>query len=573
METKGNYFLIGLFTLLGFLGILGFLAWFSKVELDRQFAYYDVYFPNVSGLDRASTVKFAGLGVGQVVDLSLAESGDGTVRVRLEVEAATPVRTDSEATIEAQGVTGVSYVGISAGSPVQPLLANTVDRETPVITAGRSTLQTLTEDAPRVIDRTLETLEHINDLFSPENRALVDEILANLGSASADLDQTLSNFSQVAEDVGASVGEIASFTGELEGISGSVDSTLELAAKALETIDDFATKATETLDAGTQMLTSADETVVQAGAFIDNELAAMVTDLTETSATLRLRAEELSDDAAGFMTTWSETGSEATTRLVQLEDLIKQTSVMVYDLSTTLDTIDVAAASFDTLISHDGALLVAEARNTIEAADRALIPLAEAAENDLPGILEDLRNAAQTVEETVALVGEDVSAASGRIDGLSASAETALAEISETFAQARGTLTGIDEALSVAEGTLTAAESAFTGADRVINDEIDTIVADLRGTVERANRALDQVSADLPAVTADLRRAAGDASALVAGARGPVQSFVDGGLPQYTQLANEARQLVDLMERLVARIERDPARFITGGSTPEYRRR
>ena len=34
---------------------------------------------------------------------------------RLEVAGDTPVRTDSIATIESMGVTGVSYVGISAG--------------------------------------------------------------------------------------------------------------------------------------------------------------------------------------------------------------------------------------------------------------------------------------------------------------------------------------------------------------------------------------------------------------------------------------------------------------------------
>ena len=42
METKANYVLIGAFTLAGMLGILGIILWFARIELDSQFAYYDV---------------------------------------------------------------------------------------------------------------------------------------------------------------------------------------------------------------------------------------------------------------------------------------------------------------------------------------------------------------------------------------------------------------------------------------------------------------------------------------------------------------------------------------------------
>ena len=42
METRANFVLIGAFTILGFLGLLLFLMWFAKLEMDRQFAYYDI---------------------------------------------------------------------------------------------------------------------------------------------------------------------------------------------------------------------------------------------------------------------------------------------------------------------------------------------------------------------------------------------------------------------------------------------------------------------------------------------------------------------------------------------------
>lgn len=119
METRANYVLIGAFALAGFLAMLAAFLWFANIRLDRQFAYYDIDFPSVSGLSDASDVRFSGLPVGQVVDVRLSPERDGTVRVRIEIGADTPVRSDSVATIEAQGVTGVSYVGSPPERPTR----------------------------------------------------------------------------------------------------------------------------------------------------------------------------------------------------------------------------------------------------------------------------------------------------------------------------------------------------------------------------------------------------------------------------------------------------------------------
>lgn len=572
METKANYLLIGVFTLLGFLGLLGFVAWFSKIELDKQFAYYDVYFDNVSGLDRASTVKFAGLSVGQVSDLALSDAGDGTVRVRLEVAADTPVRIDSEATIEAQGVTGVSYVGISSGTPETARLT-APGGDTPVITAGKSALQTLTQDAPAVIDEALKAMEQINTFLSDENRQNVDTILTNLAEGSEKMNTTLDAFSMVAHDVGTSVNEIARFTTELEGIAQSVSGTLDLAGSAIRAIDDFAIKAQVTLDAAT-------DTIKIAGNFIDGEFTTAITDLTETSGAVRDGVTQLSQDANALLTTWEKTGAAATARLTQAETLLSDTSNMIVDLVRTLESVDAAAVTFDTLIASDGTSLFAEARTLVNSADTALQPLTAAIETDLPAILHSVTSAARTTETTIASMGADLSAAAGRVDGLTSDAQTTLRQVTETFARANQTMDVLDRALGVAETTLTSAQGAFEGAEKIVNQDISPITEGLNGSISRLNAALDQVNDDIPAVTQSLRSAAETADRAAArfmgmlnNANGPINSFVKDGLPQYTYLANEARKLVKVMESIAAKIERDPARFMLGGDTPTYRRR
>jgi len=136
METRANCILIGLFTLAGAIGALAFVLWFARVELDRQFATFDIALTSVSGLGDASAVRFGGLPPGQVVDVGLSPDGDGAIRVRIEVGADTPVRADSAATIEAQGITGVSCVAISAGTPGAALLVPGEDGAIPRIEAA-----------------------------------------------------------------------------------------------------------------------------------------------------------------------------------------------------------------------------------------------------------------------------------------------------------------------------------------------------------------------------------------------------------------------------------------------------
>ena len=44
MENRASFFLIGLFVLAGIAGLFGAAIWLAKVEIDKEFNYYDIYF-------------------------------------------------------------------------------------------------------------------------------------------------------------------------------------------------------------------------------------------------------------------------------------------------------------------------------------------------------------------------------------------------------------------------------------------------------------------------------------------------------------------------------------------------
>lgn len=578
METRANYILIGAFTLAGVLGIVALFLWFARVELDRQFSYYDVRFTSVSGLSDASDVRFSGLPVGQVVDVRLAPDRDGTILVRVEVEADTPVRADSIATIEAQGVTGVSFVQIGPGTPETPLLAPTDAMPVPEITAGRSVIQTLSEDAPQLVNETLVVVEELGALLG-NNQDRIDRILTNVEDASATFASTLEDFSQVAGSVTEFATQISEFNKILEGLSDDLEGLLQTADSTLTSIGNLTDEAGTMLTTGTETLSVAQDTIAFAGTFITEDLTVTTDSLRTTVSELQTTIAALSTDAQGLIATFSTTGTTANSRLAEAEATLAAVDQLLAQLSQAASTVDSAAASFDTLLQTEGTPLLVETRAAVADATTVIAEIGKVAGTDLPVIVADIRTATETASRVITQVGEDLSTASGRIEGLSLSAETALTQVTETFSNANTTLAAINAALETGNRTLAAAERAFDGADRVINDDIDGIITGLETSLASLNQAIGQVSADLPEITAELRAASQSAEVAfgslqqVIGAAGPpITTFSTTGLPLYTRLAVEARGLISNLDRLTQQIQRDPARFFLDQQSPEFRR-
>ncbi|MFO7757596.1 MAG: MlaD family protein [Roseovarius sp.] len=578
METRANYVLIGAFALAGFLGILAFLLWFAQFELDRQFDYYDVRFSSVSGLSRASEVRFSGLPVGQVVDVRLSPDQDGTVVVRLEVAGDTPVRTDSVATIESMGVTGVSFVGITSGDPDSPLLMEEEDG-IPEIESGRSVLQGLTEDAPRIIEEAVNVMENVGQLLNDENQQKVQNILDNFEQSSGEISSALSEFSGVSRTIAEASDDIASFTGQLDPVVTAVKGTLGNLDTTLDALTSLSGRIERSLDVADDALQSGRGALDAAEVFMTGELQSISQDLTATTLFLREQTENLVTDARSMITEFSAAGSAATLRLNEAEGTLQATEEAIDRLVGTLDSIDTASVSFDELITQDGSALVSETRAMIENADRAVSAVTSVAETDLPAIVSDIRGATETVNRVTGEVGTNLSDATGRIDGLADDASSTMEQVTETFANANQTLAAIDQALVTGERSLTAAERAFSSADRVLNEDIDAITGDLRRVMQRLDDTIAQVADDIPGITADLRSAAEtanrafeDIGQVVTQSGASVREFTASGLPQYTQLARETRDLIDTLDRIAGQIERNPARFFLDRQTPEFRR-
>ncbi|WP_226628559.1 MlaD family protein [Alloyangia pacifica] len=572
METRANYVLVGAFAIAGFLGLLGFLLWFANVELDRQFDYYDIDFPSVSGLSVASEVRFAGLPVGQVVSLGLSPEQNGTVRVRAEVAAGTPVRSNSIATIEAQGVTGVGYVSITSGSPGARLLPEQTGETVPQIEAGQSALQSLTESGPEILDETLELVRGLRQMLGSENQQRVTTILSNVEQASGELSQTLQDLSSVTGAVSTFTDQMDRFNASVEGLTGDVAGVMAEAQETLRAITTLSEEARGLVAQGT-------DTAAVAESYITDRLGPATDQLQGTVAEIETRFAELSAQAGTLAETFTETGSAATARLSEAEATIAAMDGLIADLSQTSRSVDGAAQRLDGLLAGDGAALIAELREATTEATAVIRGFGDSTGADLTAIFEDIRAATRSAVQTIETVGADLSSASGQLDGLAGEASETLEAARSTFAAANVTLSTINGTLETGDRALSAAERAFDGADRAITQEVAPIAAQLRDTLAELETAIGQVSGEIPGITSELRAASRSAAAAFAGLEGAVgetrpalRDFSATALPQFGRLAAEARALIDNLDALTTQLRRDPTRFFLDDRAPEYRR-
>jgi phospholipid/cholesterol/gamma-HCH transport system substrate-binding protein len=104
---------VGIFMLVGILA-LGYLSIkLGRVSLFGTGGYIvTVDFPSVGGLKSGSTVEIAGVEIGRVESIGLA---DYQARVVLKVEPGVRLQEDSIASIKTKGLIGEKYIRISPG--------------------------------------------------------------------------------------------------------------------------------------------------------------------------------------------------------------------------------------------------------------------------------------------------------------------------------------------------------------------------------------------------------------------------------------------------------------------------
>lgn len=197
MEPKVNYFLVGSFVVVLGTAMVIALFWLGKTDYrgvnDRYVAFMR---ESVAGLSVDSTVKYRGVDVGRVKDIALNQSNPEEVRLTLDIARGTPIKTDTIAVLQTQGLTGLATINLTGGSRDAPPLQALAGQDYPVIATGPSLFFRLDEAISRLLsDKGLTKLltdmdavaKGAAEILDEENRTALKRTIKDL----ADVAQTV----------------------------------------------------------------------------------------------------------------------------------------------------------------------------------------------------------------------------------------------------------------------------------------------------------------------------------------------------------------------------------------------
>ena len=184
METKVNFAAVGLFVVVLLAALVAVILWLASGGATKK--HYDHYLAiekeSVAGLNLNAAVKYNGVDVGKVADIRLDPADPTRVTLEFLIERGTPIKTDTEAVLKTQGLTGIAYVELSGSTAEAPPLRAAPGEQYPVIRTKPSLAARLENVLTTVLSKLDATSSTINDLLSADNLASIKATLANLSA-------------------------------------------------------------------------------------------------------------------------------------------------------------------------------------------------------------------------------------------------------------------------------------------------------------------------------------------------------------------------------------------------------
>ena len=249
METKASYILVGAFTLAVVAVAFAYILWVAGSSDDKAQSIYGINFQgSVSGLSVTAPVLLNGVRVGQVSGIRLSRTDVSAVHVEISVDQGTPIRENSVATLEAQGLTGTSRVMISGGTNDSPLLLPAKKGDPPIIKSETAGLQAIIHTMPQLLNTAHNTLQHIDKFFSAENSKNVASILAGFNGVVSRLNDRMGSIENTLASLESSSRELSALLNDLRPAGKDLSSAMDKFKDTMSRIDEATAAAAPGLE-------------------------------------------------------------------------------------------------------------------------------------------------------------------------------------------------------------------------------------------------------------------------------------------------------------------------------------
>ncbi len=224
-----------------------FLIAIFGIGFGKETNEYWIYLEYVGGISEGSIVKFMGMDVGQVAEITLPDGKENKVGVKLEINAKTPVKTDSRAFLTSIGLMSEQHIEINPGSPEVDLLpSGSIIESKEVLNFAQ-----MTEALGDLNNQVQVLLAQLNTVFDDKNRSHITSMIGNMDSLMqgiqkpflstiSNLEKSSKQLAEISDDVRKLMdNNEGNFSEFLANLKTTTDETNELITQIRATVDNL----------------------------------------------------------------------------------------------------------------------------------------------------------------------------------------------------------------------------------------------------------------------------------------------------------------------------------------------
>ncbi|MFW2609934.1 MlaD family protein [Aliarcobacter butzleri] len=245
MDTKINFFKIGLFVSSLFTLLVIFIFWLGKYGLeDKKYDDYSIFFSeSVSGLNIGSSIKFMGFEVGTVKDIKINPYNSEEIQIDIQIQKGTPIKEDNFAILGNLGITGLKYIELKGGSNNSKLLGENQ--------YGMKVIKSKTSALTTFVDSTQDITKEITILLGQMKKVLNDENISNFSSLLSKSEKSMANIEQFSAYLVKNEKKIDELITSMKNFANTGNSSFASVKTSADSFKELTTKIKEEFDKGT----------------------------------------------------------------------------------------------------------------------------------------------------------------------------------------------------------------------------------------------------------------------------------------------------------------------------------
>ncbi len=245
MDTKINFFKIGLFVSSLFTLLVIFIFWLGKYGLeDKKYDDYSIFFSeSVSGLNIGSSIKFMGFEVGTVKDIKINPFNSEEILIDIQIQKGTPIKEDNFAILGNLGITGLKYIELKGGSNNSKLLGENQ--------YGMKVIKSKTSALTTFVDSTEDITKEITILLGQMKKVLNDENISNFSSLLSKSEKSMENIEQFSAYLVKNEKKIDELITNMKNFANTGNSSFASVKTSADSFKELTTKIKEEFDKGT----------------------------------------------------------------------------------------------------------------------------------------------------------------------------------------------------------------------------------------------------------------------------------------------------------------------------------